>query len=547
MATGSTVIPMGQRIRNLWEGFLHGEYETGTLRSVPSWGLSVLFHALFLLILALIIQFGRGEARPASMESSIVDTQLGDVTSLVPANRSGDPFTLTDSPDPPSLGLEPADSDLKLVGLPEVSSLNHYAPALAGPTPLSDVKGASIVTVKLPELSTNVTAPFSGRQGMTRAKLVRREGGTARSEKSVEEAIGWFARHQRPDGSWSLNYYEQCQPNGCPHHQVMESDTAATGLALLPMLGAGYIHTVKSKYQDTVRRGISWLVDHQQPDGNLFIGPAGMAYMYSHAIGTMALCEAYGLSQDPKLKKPAQLAIQFIVNSQHPTTGGWRYAPGQEGDTSVFGWQIFALRSGHMAKLTVPRHVLKACTRYLDLAAVDQHRIGYAYQPGRGLSFIMTAEALLGRQLLGWPRNHPPLIKGAAQIAANLEVSEDRNIYYWYYATQLLHNMKNKDWERWNLKVRELLIDMQVKTDGCDGGSWDPILPVEDRWGRSAGRLYVTSLSTLTLEVYYRYLPLYRGYDDDQTNDDPMLANDPPTKDEAVKDQPAAKVARKPR
>ena len=218
MATGSTVIPMGQRIRNRWEDFLHGDYETGTLRSVPSWGLSVLFHALFLLILALIIQFGRNEARPASMESSIVDTQLGDVTSLVPANRSGDPFTLTDSPDPPSLGLEPADSNIKLVGLPEVSSLNHYAPVLAGPTPLSDVKGASIVTVRLPELSTNVTAPFSGRQGMTprEARAPRRRDGSLR-EISVEDAIGWFARHQRPDGAWSLNYYEQCQPDGCPH------------------------------------------------------------------------------------------------------------------------------------------------------------------------------------------------------------------------------------------------------------------------------------------------------------------------------------------
>ena len=109
----------------------------------------------------------------------------------------------------------------------------------------------------------------------------------------------------------------------------MESDTAATGLALLPLLGAGYIHTVKSRHQDAVRRGIDWLVEHQQADGNLFIGPPGMAFMYSHAIATMALCEAYGLSQDPRLKQPAQRAIQFIINSQDPTTGGWRYSPGQ--------------------------------------------------------------------------------------------------------------------------------------------------------------------------------------------------------------------------
>ena len=69
--------------------------------------------------------------------------------------------------------------------------------------------------MRLPELSSTVTAPFSGRQGLTRAKLVRREGGTARSEKSVEDGIDWLVRHQRADGSWSLNYHEQCQGAGC--------------------------------------------------------------------------------------------------------------------------------------------------------------------------------------------------------------------------------------------------------------------------------------------------------------------------------------------
>src|SRR5262249_14847826 len=160
-------------------------------------------------------------------------------------------------------------------------------------------------------------------------------------------------------------------------------------------------------------------------DGNLFIGPPGMAYMYSHAIGSMALCEAYGLSQDPKLKRPAQRAIQFIINAQNPVTGGWRYSPGQEGDTSVFGWQIFALRSAHIAGIPIPRKILKACSRYLDQAAVDQHRITYAYQPGRPVSPVMTAEALLSRQLLGWPRGYPPLVKGASMIAADLDGSED--------------------------------------------------------------------------------------------------------------------------
>ena len=127
----------------------------------------------------------------------------------------------------------------------------------------------------------------------------------------------------------------------------------------------------------------------------------------------------------------------------------------------------------------------------------------------------MTAEALLSRQLLGWPRDFPALVKGVGQVSADLQAAGERNIYYWYYATQLLHNMRNEQWERWNLKIREGLIGLQVKDD-MRQGSWDPFAPQPDLWAATAGRLYLTSLSILTLEVYYRYLPLYRTGDDDQ-------------------------------
>jgi hypothetical protein len=543
MERGRPVSALSREIRSRLGQLWRGEYDAETLRSVPSWGLSVLLHAILLLILAFLIQLGRGAVRPqASFQGAVVETQLGDVVSLVDAPRAGDPFTLEDSPNPPSLGLEPADPQLKLVGQPEIPSLRQFAPTFASPTPLSDAKGAAMAAIRLPELSANLAAPFSGRQGLTRARLVRREGGTARSEKSVEDGLVWLVRHQRPDGSWSLNFQDQCQGVGCTRQPVMDSDTAATGLALLPLLGAGYIHTVKSRYQDSVRRGLSWLVEHQQADGDLFTGPPGMAYMYSHAIGAMTLCEAYGLSQDPKLKQPAQHAIQFIINAQNPNTGGWRYSPGQTGDTSVFGWQIFALRSAYGAGIKINRNVLRACSHYLDLAAVDEHRTTYAYLPGRMLTPVMTAEALLSRQLLGWPRDYPPLIKGASEVADHLRSSDERNIYYWYYATQLLHNMKNKDWEQWNPKVREALIGMQVKGQGCVGGSWDPEHPVADRWGLVAGRLYLTSMSILTLEVYYRYLPLYREYDESQGTDD----LDPPAKGAAGRDQARVREEKKP-
>jgi hypothetical protein len=472
------------------------------------------------LLLAFVIHFRSAIQRPPRLiQPAAIDTQLGEVTSLAPANQSGDPFTLENSPDPPSLGLTPADPELKLVGEPQIPTLTQYTPVLGAPPVVSKTStGPSSLTtaLRLPGLSSTVSAPFSGRQGLTRAQLVRREGGTARSEKSVEDGLAWIVRHQRADGSWSLNYQQQCQANGCPHQMSTESDTAATGLALLPLLGAGYIHTVKSRHQDSVRRGLDWLVKNQQPDGDLFTGPPGMPYLYSHAIGTMALCEAYGLSQDQKLKRPAQRAVQFIVNCQDPTGGGWRYTPGQAGDTSVFGWQIFALRSAHIAGIKISPKIVQSCTAYLDQASADESHVTYGYQPGRPATAVMTAEALVCRQILGWPRDFPPLVKGASQVAQHLLTMDERNIYYWYYGTQLLHNMKDQDWETWNPRVRESLIEMQVKNDSCAKGSWDPFQPVPDHWARTAGRLYLTSLSILTLEVYYRYLPLYRDYDEEQ-------------------------------
>ncbi|WP_165070462.1 prenyltransferase/squalene oxidase repeat-containing protein [Paludisphaera rhizosphaerae] len=505
------VVDRVNRSSAAWEG---RDINPHTLRSVPSWGVSLLLHALFLLLMALLIRHGAGDIHDRSFSGEISPPgDLGDVTSLVDADRSGDPFTNLDSPNPPSMGFGQPDPELKLTNQPEIAGLSMFAGDAAGPTPKLNATPSLMGTAPMPGLSVNIQAPFSGRSGIARAELVRREGGTVHSEKAVEDGLAWIVRHQKADGSWVLNVNEVCQT--CSPNASILSQTGATGLALLPLLGAGYSHTVKSRHQAAVRRGLEWLVAHQQENGDFYVGGTPIGWLYSHAIASMALCEAYGLSRDPQLKEPARRAVAFIVECQDPQTGGWRYRPGQAGDTSVFGWHIFALRSANLAGLTVPKQTIRGCTDYLNLASTDGKKILYAYQPDRPATPVMTAEALVGRQILGWPREHPSLVKGAGRVAADLETNEDRNIYYWYYATQLLHNMRNKDWERWNPHVREALIRSQIHADGCPNGSWDPQFPSPDRWGVGAGRLFQTSLSILTLEVYYRYLPLYRTSDED--------------------------------
>src|SRR5262249_27392791 len=166
----------------------------------------------------------------------------------------------------------------------------------------------------------------------------------------------------------------------------------------------------------------------------------------------------------------------------------------------------------------------------------------YSYLPGGPVSPVMTAEALLGRQYLGWSRDNPALRQGAAFVAADLESAGTRNIYYWYYATQMLHNMRNKDWERWNLIMRETLVHTQIVRAACDRGSWDPLDPnAADRHTLIGGRLYLTSLSLLTLEVYYRFLPLYRDPEGGTTTKDAELAANVQDEEPGIKAASATK------
>ena len=124
-------------------------------------------------------------------------------------------------------------------------------------------------------------------------------------------------------------------------------------------------------------------------------------------------------------------------------------------------------------------------------------------------TFAMTAEGLLCRQYLGWPRSDERLLAGVNLLLAHPMDWADRDVYAWYYATQVLHHLEGPAWEQWNQTMRELLPAQQTMV-GPERGSWSPH---GDWWGSHAGRLYVTCLSLYMLEVYYRHLPIYAAPD----------------------------------
>jgi squalene-hopene cyclase-like protein len=310
----------------------------------------------------------------------------------------------------------------------------------------------------------------------------------------VAAALNWLARHQDNDGHWSIQHTGACKGGRCSGPGSHESDCAGTAMGLLPFLAAGQTHQSKGPYQQNIQRGVNWLIQHQRPTGDLKSGRGSQ--MYSHGLATIALCEAYGMTQDQRVGYAAQAALNFIESGQN-SEGGWRYSHGsQDSDTSVFGWQVMALKSGQMAGLKVNPKTFESCRRYLQSCARGNYKCEFAYQPLQAnATYSMTSVGLLAAQYLGARRDEPDITQ--------------RNTYYWYYATQVMHNCPGPQWDEWNRHMRRILIETQ-ETKGCAAGSWNPEGPEPDPWGNQGGRLMVTSLSALTLEVYYRYLPLYK-------------------------------------
>jgi len=128
----------------------------------------------------------------------------------------------------------------------------------------------------------------------------------------------------------------------------------------------------------------------------------------------------------------------------------------------------------------------------------------------------MTSEAVFSRILLGQqltPNQQEEVSKYLLSNPPDAPNGDGRkNDYYWYYATMALMHMHSNSWAQWNEKMRDLLVKSQQREGKLDG-SWD----TDTRYGAIGGRIYTTSMATLTLEVYYRYLPMYkRGADSGQ-------------------------------
>ncbi len=454
------------------------------VKNAPPWLVSAAVHMLLLIILGLIVVAHNvgGQVELQFAEDDIWAEELGEQLEI-------------DSP----FGLENIDLVDDPIMTPE--DLPEVPDPFAAPSPWEDVSPDGTTA------TSDLDAPqigfaLDGRQEGARNTMLGKYGGTKRTEEAVQSGLAWLARNQLKDGSWSM-----MGPYSGGVTETDENKPAATAMALLAFQGAGNTHKT-GKWRPNVIRGWEWLIKQQTPGGSFFgdQGPFNHRF-YTDGQCTIAVCELLGMSKDERYREPAERAVQYLLRSQSPL-GGWRYRPNSDSDVSVTGWIVMALQSARMAGIEVPQTHFDEVMRYLDSVA-SHGGARYPYQSGRESTLPMTAEAILCRQYIGWPRDDPRMIAALDWIteAPNLvSYGPDRNVYYWYYATQACHHMEGVHWKRWNEVMREAVPRAQVQR-GPEAGSWDP--SITDPHEVRAGRLYTTCLSIYMLQVYYRHLPLY--------------------------------------
>jgi len=372
--------------------------------------------------------------------------------------------------------------------------------------------------------------PYRSRFGLEKERALLEGGGSAETEAAVASGLAYLASRQKGQGHWgSSDDYD-----GKYGHVVI----GKTGLAVLAFLGAGHTPSSGTRYGETVRRGVDFLLGVQDADTGHF----GYTSSYSHGIATYALAECHALTREARLRAPLEHAVEQILRHQHRSRdprrhGGWGYYYPDDRvfdswpRASVTVWQVMALESARLGGLSIDDEAFRDARDFLRGAQDPRYGyFRYSHDPDRlGSAFRTlpgsTPASLFALELLDVDTSAPRfddaydfvLERVPRRFAAGSETAFVReaagNIYFWYYGSLALFRAGGERWEAWNRRLKQTLLPAQL-----DDGSW----PVVTHYASYAGdttrdRSYTTAMCVLTLEVYYRYFTplLSAGVDED--------------------------------
>ena len=288
-----------------------------------------------------------------------------------------------------------------------------------------------------------------------------------------ERGLSYLARSQNEAGSWN-------DANG--------DEPGVVGLCTIAFLASGEDPN-HGPYAKSIRQGLEYLLEAQDPS-NGYIGSS----MYNHGFAALALAEAYGAVDHPKLADALQKSVELILSAQsRNATGGWRYTPdSRDADTTVSGCQIAALLGARNAGITVPDTAIKKALAYMARCRGADGAYGYT-SPGGGkptLTAIGVTCLALAKEKEG-----KGFSNSVAYLAKQLNYRDRHYPYYFeYYMSQALFHADEALWSEWNQKNIRYLSTLQ-RADGS--------------WPGNKGESFSTAGALLSLALNYRFLPIY--------------------------------------
>jgi hypothetical protein len=244
-------------------------------------------------------------------------------------------------------------------------------------------------------------------------------------------------------------------------------------------------------YAQNIRRGLDYILSKQNKvKDNGFIGSS----MYTHGFATLALAEAYGVVDHPKIGEGLKKAVELILSAQKRNPfNGWRYTPdARDADSTVSGCQIVALLAARNAGFPVPDEAIKKALAYM--ANCRGTNGSYGYTTSAGGKPTLTAIGLLCFALAK-DKDNKGFQSSLEFLKKNMDYRDRSYPYYFeYYMSQALFHADDQTWAEWNERNIRYLGTIQ-SSDGSFPGN--------------QGQAFNTSGALLSLALNYRYLPIY--------------------------------------
>jgi hypothetical protein len=321
---------------------------------------------------------------------------------------------------------------------------------------------------------------FAGRRTLGRA------GGQGTTEP-LHAALAWLAKAQRPDGSWAAT--------------SDKGDVAATGLALLALLGDGHT-TTQGTHRAAVTLGIKSMRTRVDSETGGF-HPAGAEppeHVWQHAVATLAFAEAYYFSKSPLLGRTSSQLLLYL-DAVRRSDGSWPREAAGSGDVATTAWVLRGLSTLEHAGVDVPATWIPEAREWLE--TYTNSRSGIAAVTGTsGYAAAgpdpTTALAAFARFASGTTFESDPSLTAAAKHVLERASATPLDPHLAFHGAHFLFQVGGGDWKTWNERVKPAVLEGQAKR-GTNAGSWS-----RSETTASLGRVGETALRALTLEVYFR-------------------------------------------